>query len=45
MKSAKQTMNDLLNPKLVQADAKRLGLSVVPIGRVKPKRKAKKGKP
>ena len=42
MKSAKQTMTDLLNPKQVQADAKRLGLSVVPIGRVKPTRK--KGK-
>jgi len=45
MKSAKQTMNDLLNPKQVQADAQRLSLSVVPIGRVSAKRKAKKGKP
>jgi hypothetical protein len=44
MKSAKQTMTDLLNPKNVKADAKRLGLSVVPIGRVKPKRKTR-GKP
>jgi hypothetical protein len=39
MKSAKQTMTDLLNPKLVQADAQRLSLSVVPIGRAKPKAK------
>jgi hypothetical protein len=43
MKSAKQTMTDLLNPKQVQADAKRLSLSVVHIGRVKPKRKQPKG--
>ena len=41
MKSAKQTMTDLLNPKLVQVDAKRLGLSVVKISRVKPKRKTR----
>ena len=44
MKSAKQTLTDLLNPKLVQADAQRLGLSVVAIGRMKPKRKTR-GKP
>ena len=41
MKSAKQTMTDLLNPKLVQVDAKRLSLQVVPIGRVKPTRKTR----